>query len=216
MSALEDSVIERAPVREVAAIFRSRAALDAAVQTLLLNGFDRSDIDVLAGIDSVRGRLGADYVDAKELPEVPHVPRQPYLGPEDFTTIVVLSVALLASASAVGSILAVLYWGGSVPWAVVAGIGGAACAGGLGILIAHSIKRTQEERFAVQMMLGGLVVWVRVRSLEQEQDAQRILSEHGGEFIRVHELELEKRVDDLPLSSLRPDPWLGDERLGQP
>jgi hypothetical protein len=48
------------------------------------------------------------------------------------------------------------------------------------------------------MMLGGLAVWVRVGSLEREQRAQRILSEHGGEFIRVHELEIEKQVDDLP------------------
>jgi hypothetical protein len=27
---------------------------------------------------------------------------------------------------------------------------------------------------------------------------------------------LAKRPEDLPLHSLRPDPWLGDERLGQP
>jgi hypothetical protein len=39
---------------------------------------------------------------------------------------------------------------------------------------------------------------------------------HGGEAIRVHEIEVEKLPEDLPLSSLRPDPWLGNERLGLP
>jgi hypothetical protein len=40
-------------VREVTGIFRSREALDTAVERLLLAGFDRSEIDVV-GIDSVR------------------------------------------------------------------------------------------------------------------------------------------------------------------
>jgi hypothetical protein len=39
---------------------------------------------------------------------------------------------------------------------------------------------------------------------------------HGGEAVHVHEIELAKRPEDLPLHSLRPDPWLGDERLGRP
>jgi hypothetical protein len=38
---------------------------------------------------------------------------------------------------------------------------------------------------------------------------------HGGSAIRVHEIELEKRPEAIPLSTLRPDPWLGNERLGR-
>jgi hypothetical protein len=34
--------------------------------------------------------------------------------------------------------------------------------------------------------------------------------------VRVHETEIERRIDDIPLASLEPDPWLGPERLGQP
>jgi hypothetical protein len=37
----------------------------------------------------------------------------------------------------------------------------------------------------------------------------------GSRAIRVHEIELEKRPEEIPLSTLRPDPWLGNERLGQ-
>ena len=45
-----DAVLERARVREVTGIFHSRLALDVAAGELLLMGFDRADIDVVAGI----------------------------------------------------------------------------------------------------------------------------------------------------------------------
>jgi hypothetical protein len=62
----------------------------------------------------------------------------------------------------------------------------------------------------------GLLIWVRVRSDETEAETQEILLRHGAKAVHVHEIELTKTSDDLPLHSLRPDPWLGDERLGQP
>jgi hypothetical protein len=43
-----------------------------------------------------------------------------------------------------------------------------------------------------------------------------LLREHGGNAIHVHEVDLVMHTRDIPLSSLRPDPWLGDERLGLP
>jgi hypothetical protein len=65
------------------------------------------------------------------------------------------------------------------------------------------------------MAARGLVLWVRVRSLDGEDKAQKILRQLGGRAIRVHEIEIEKHPEEIPLSSLRPDPWLGSERLGQ-
>jgi hypothetical protein len=62
----------------------------------------------------------------------------------------------------------------------------------------------------------GLLIWVRVRSPVQEAQAQEIQIRHGGKAVHIHEIELTKRTEDLPLHSLRPDPWLGDERLGHP
>lgn len=51
--------------------------------------------------------------------------------------------------------------------------------------------------------------------MEKEVTAQEILTRQGGEAVHVHEIELEKRAEDIPLHSLRPDLWLGDERLGR-
>ena len=66
------------------------------------------------------------------------------------------------------------------------------------------------------MATRGLILWVRVHSPEREELAQQILQEQGARAVRVHEIEIEKRPEDIPLSSLRPDPWLGPETLVQP
>ena len=58
MSEPSDTASERIRVREVAGVLRSREALEAAVDALLSEGFDRADIDLMAGIDAVRERLG--------------------------------------------------------------------------------------------------------------------------------------------------------------
>ncbi|MFP5078489.1 hypothetical protein ACLE20_14380 [Rhizobium sp. YIM 134829] len=44
-----------------------------------------------------------------------------------------------------------------------------------------------------------------------EERAQEVLAKSGGEAIRVHEIEIEKRLDDVPLSKFNPDPWLSKE-----
>jgi hypothetical protein len=78
-----DDAIERAKVREVAAIFHSNEAIEAAAEALLLAGFDRADIDRLADLDEVRRRLGLIYVAHEELADVAEAPRQPILMRED-------------------------------------------------------------------------------------------------------------------------------------
>lgn len=62
----------------------------------------------------------------------------------------------------------------------------------------------------------GLLIWVRVQSPEKEALAQEILLRHDGEAVHIHEIDIAKTADDLPLHSLRPDPWLGNEPLGRP
>jgi phosphoribosylanthranilate isomerase len=100
--------------------------------------------------------------------------------------------------------------------AVAAAAAGGAAAGGIGALIARSIGREQARALEEQLATGGLVLWVRVRSPEREQKAQQILKDHRAEAVRVHEIEIDKRFEDIPLSQLVLDPWLGSEPLGEP
>jgi hypothetical protein len=54
-----------------------------------------------------------------------------------------------------------------------------------------------------------------VRSTDDERRAEQILRQNGGQAIRVHEIEIEKRPEEIPLTSFRPDPWLGSGPLGR-
>jgi hypothetical protein len=49
---------------------------------------------------------------------------------------------------------------------------------------------------------GGLVLWVRVRSEEAERRAEQVMREGGVEAVRVHEITLDKRLEDLPLAKV--------------
>jgi hypothetical protein len=63
-------------------------------------------------------------------------------------------------------------------------------------------------------MSGGVVVWVRTRTPEHEELAKLVLHRHGAEAVRVHDIKIAKKLEDIPLSSIRPDPWLSNKRLG--
>jgi hypothetical protein len=212
-----DTVLERARVREVTGVFRSRIALDAAAGELLLMGFDRADVDVVAGVDEIYKKLGVPYVAHEELADVPGTPRRPLFAAEDVTVFKVV-IASTLGAIAAGAAVYLLSFSdvsGAEIGAAAALIGIlAACAGFL--LAARIFKRDEAQGLDDLMARRGLILWVRVRSPEQEALAQEILRAHHAEAVRVHEIELEKRLEDLPLGTVRPDPWLGSEPLARP
>jgi hypothetical protein len=211
-----DAVLESATVREVAGIFHSRSKLLAAVDALLLAGFDRGDIDVVADLSAVRERLGNVYIAPEELADIPSVPRRPIIEPEDVTLAVALGSSILAFAAAIAAALGVLLARGTIERAFIATLVAGGIAGSLSaLLLSHYYARKQKVELDPMMERYGLVLWVRVNSPEREESAREILRQHHAKAVRMHEIGLDKRAEDIPLSSLRPDPWLGDARLGQ-
>jgi hypothetical protein len=209
-------VIERMRVREATGVFRSRGDLEAAVSALLLAGFDRADIDILADAETVRQRLRTIYVAREEMADVPYVPRRAFMAREDVALAIAGVGGILIYIGATLTALGVIASGGALGWATAAATVIAA-AGGIGAsFITRFLERQQLQELESAALTGGLVLWVRVRSPEHEERALKTLREHGGEAVRIHEVEIDKRTEDLPLSSLRPDPWLSNERLGQP
>jgi hypothetical protein len=101
--------------------------------------------------------------------------------------------------------------GGSL--ALVAAIAAAAGTAGAGIGAAaiHHLGKKQAEDLELQLIGGGIVVWVRVHNCEMAERAQEVLAKSGGESICVPEIEIEKLLDDLLVSKFNPDPWLGNE-----
>jgi hypothetical protein len=212
-----DVVLDRARVREVTGVFHARERLNEAVEDLLLAGFDRADIDVMASLDAVRQRLGPIVVASEELADVPNVPRRPFIAPEDVTLISSMTAAIFAFVGGAAAALIVVMSRGSVASSALAALLGAAVAGGAAMwLLARIFRRPEEEALDKTMQARGIALWVRVHSNENEDNALRVLRRHGARALRVHEIDLAKSVDEIPLASLNPDPWLGNERLGNP
>jgi hypothetical protein len=136
---------------------------------------------------------------------------------DDITVALVVTVSVIGAAAGTAAAFGVLASGGS-GWS--AGILGTLIGIGAGTIAAVVMARVfhREDLHGLEWMEldRGLVLWARVRSPEQEAMAREILRRNGGQAVRVHEIEIEKRLEDLPLSSLRPDPWLGSEPLGHP
>ncbi|HEY1979590.1 MAG TPA: hypothetical protein VGH13_05855 [Xanthobacteraceae bacterium] len=217
MNRSADDAIERIRVREVAAIFHSQEALEAAVKALLWAGFDRADMDRLADLDEVRKRLGPAYVAHEELADIPQAPRRPVVLREDITATMAVVVGVLAALAGVITAFIVVAAGGRTAAAIIFALLAAFVAGSVGAALAlRFLTPAQSTALEPLVAVRGLILWIRVRSPDREDQARQILHQHGGQAIRVHEIEIEKRLGEVPLNSLEPDPWLRSERLGQP
>ena len=214
-SEADSEILERVKVREVAGVFRSRDVLDAAVAGLLSSGFDRADIDIVVGTEA-RRKLGGAKVAVEELPEVPAIPRQPLLAREDLVLVSSLVLAILTFAGTAAAAWLVVASGGELRWAAAAAIVGAIAAAVIGAQITRAFNRKHARELETQLISSELVLLVRVRSPDEEAKAGEILLGHGAQAVRPHEIAIDKRLQDLPLHSLRPDPWLGNEPLARP
>jgi hypothetical protein len=217
MHGSSDDILDRMRTREVTGVFHSRKALVAAARNLLVAGVDRADIDVSAPLDELQKRIDYKSIPAADLADMPTTARQPFVDEDDSLTTEVIAGSAAGSVAALAmAFYLVNQRMGSVGVVILSLLCGAIVGG---IVLTRVRRRLQRERTMGLDKLSeanGLLIWVRVRSPEKEAQAREILVRHGGQAVHVHEIELAKRLEDLPLHSLRPDPWLGDERLGQP
>jgi hypothetical protein len=217
MHGSSDDILDRMRTREVTGVFHSRKALVAAARNLLVAGVDRADIDVSAPLDELQRRIDYKSIPAADLADMPTTARQPFVDEDDSLTTEVIAGSAAGSVAALAmAFYLVNQRMGSVGVVILSLLCGAIVGG---IVLTRLRRRLQRERTMGLDKLSeanGLLIWVRARSPEKEAQAREILVRHGGQAVHVHEIELPKRLEDLPLHSLRPDPWLGDERLGQP
>jgi hypothetical protein len=217
MHASSDDILEQVSSREVTGVFHSRKALIDAADDLLIAGFDRADIDVSASFDELQRRLNYQSIPPADLSDMPTAARQPLIDQGDVLTTdaVVGSLAGCIGAVAMAYFLIIR---GMAPLSVgIVSVLTGLIVGGVAVLVVR--RRMERERVRGLEKLAeahGLLIWVRVQSPEKEAEAQEVLARHGAEAVHVHEIELAKTPEDLPLHSLRVDPWLGDEPLGRP
>ena len=179
---------KRDKVTEAVAVFHDASSLDAAVDDLRKAGFKRADISLLASEDAVEKKLGHRYERVEELEDAPDAPRVTYrtrASLEDTEGVIVGSLTYLPAVLAAGTVVA-------SAGIVAAAITGTAIGGALiGTVLARWLGEHHAEHLSEQLEHGGLLLWVRTHDKEQEDTALRILLDHSGADVHLHQLPAE-------------------------
>jgi hypothetical protein len=203
---LESDVLDARRVREVAGAFRTMQNLDAALDDLLKGGFDRADIDLLGPAEALRRRFGDKIPPIEDMADVPHAPRQPVILKDDFALLTMSWTAIVSYLVGISTALVAVSLGAGFLNSLIAAVVFAALAGLIAYAVIGQYRRRKRADIADMLRLGGILVWVRIRSPEDEAKAIDILNGHHAEAVRVHEMLLTRTVDDVPV--IPRDPWL--------
>lgn len=208
----KSDILEAVRVREVVGLVKSRDVLDRLVDELTNAGFDRADIDLMASRTTIMRELKVYYNDPIAAAEVSDAPRRDLIKTDDKVSTTALVFGTLVTIGTLGAALPIVASGGALAAVAAAALAGGATGAGLaGILRTRLLSSGDGVDLEDELRLGGIVVLVRVRNPEAEAKAQQIMRRHGVEKIHVHEVELKKTLADIPLSSINPDPWLGED-----
>ncbi len=172
------------PAREAIGVFQDEPSLGAAVDDLLMSGFDRSDISVLIGRRPVARKFGAAADPAAAWASQPEAPLTAYVGNVARTQAKAAIVAGLGYVSAMATVTAVVSSGGTGASAAT----GAGILGGLvGGAIALTLDRRHAEYVRQQLACGGLRLWVQTVDRDRETPACHILKRRAARAVHVQE-----------------------------
>ncbi len=175
-------------VREAVGVFQDADALEAAIDSLMSQGFDRAEISLLAGERAVEAKLGAHYRRVQDLEDDPAVPRRAFVSTEavgDVQGALIGGLIYLGGAAAAGALVAT---GGSLIGAAVAAALGGGTGGLLGSVLAGLVGDRHARGLQDQLDHGGLLLWVRTRDTAHEEKALRVLEDAGASDVHVHGL----------------------------
>lgn len=198
---------------EAVGVFHHWADLQAAVDELLHNGFDRSEISMLAGEKVVEGKLGHVYERVNELEDDPNAPRIAFVGRDSLTEGKASAIGALGYVGAVAAVGAVVASGGALAWVLLAAAAGGGGGAAVGSLLARTMGRGRAKDIEAQINKGGLLLWVRTCSTDREGRASEILKKHGAADVHVHNFEGAQIPEINPLGGWQPDPFLPKARL---
>ena len=199
-------------LREAVGVFHDWKSLQATVDDLMGQGFDRSELSLLAGEKTVEKALGHAYQRVDELEDHPDVPRSAYMGRDSFTEAKAFAVTGVGYFGAMVAVAGIVLSGGTL----IAAIAAAAAAGGGGALVgswlARAIGRERAQSVQAQLGKGGLLLWVRARDPVHERRAVEILKKNGAADVHVHDIVADASPEHDPLADVQPDPFLPGAR----
>ena len=175
-----------ASVREAVGVFDTANELEAAIDELLSSGFDRAELSLVAGDETIQETLGHLFVKVRDEEDDPAVPRAAYVATEEIGDAeggLISGLMYVGAVTAVGTIVAA---GGPLA-AVITGALIAGGAGGvIGAVLANWVGQHHADYLQDQLDRGGLLLWVRTWNQEDENRATKILSKHSAHDVHVH------------------------------
>ena len=175
-------------VREAVGVFPDAGALQAAVDELLLNGFDRSYLSLMATSATVERELGQRFRRVEDLADDPNAPHVAYVGVDSPVTGQGAAAAALAYIGACGAAATVVASGGALAVAIAAALVAGASGGVIGAGIARFIDHYHARRLQDQLERGGILLWVRTIDERCERLACDILERNGAANVHIHSL----------------------------
>lgn len=175
-------------VREAVGVFQDTEALQSALDELETNGFRREEISVLAPHNEVKKKLMTENPGLHEIMDNPNTPRAVFIPKEVMGEIMGSIVGLPLYVGAIfGGFLAIVEGAG---WLYI--FGGIMIGGLIGSLIGgfitYMVTEWWSRHIRRQINNGGLVLWVNIRSPDQESKAWRIMSINRARYLHVHDI----------------------------
>ena len=170
---------------EVVALFQTAESLENAIDELLSSGFDRAEISLLASEQAVEDKLGHHYRRSSDLMDAEGVPRSAFVSS---AAIGDAKGGLIGGLAYVGATLAagvVVVAGGALAATIAAAVAAGGAGGLIGSILAKWVGSRHAEHFDEQLERGGLLLWVRAWSPEDEQRAAAILGKHCADKVHV-------------------------------
>lgn len=195
-------------VREAVGVFHDAATLEDAVDELMVAGFDRAEISLLASEKAVIDKLGHLYQKVGELEDDPKVARAAYVERDSVVEADAGLIGGLAYVGALAAVGTVVASGGTLGVAILGATLGGGGGGLLGSIISHWFSRRHAAHIEEQLTKGGLLLWVHIRDDEHETRARRILEAHSAADVHVHDLPRSTMSEKNPLRDVNIDPFL--------
>lgn len=175
-------------VREAVGVFQDAGALQGAVDELLVRGFDRSMLSLMATSAAVERELGHRYRRVEEMADDPNAPHVAYVGVDSPVTGQGAAASALAYIGACAAAGIVVASGGAVALAIAAALAAGVSGGAVGAGLARFLGSYHAERLQEQLERGGILLWVRTPDEHCEILAGEILERRGASLVHLHDL----------------------------
>lgn len=173
---------------EAVGVFHNTKDLQAAIDDLLTQGFNRMDLNLVASQKAVEDKLHESYVPARDLEDRVEVPTTAFVSTESVGDAMGAVIGFLVYVPAMIGAATVVASGGALAAAVAATVIGGGIGGSAGAVMASLIGKARADEIEKHLMAGGLLLWVRTRDETHEQRALGILAGHTAQGVHLHTL----------------------------